>query len=162
MLVSCKTAYFEGHYLYYSSNMFHLPPGSFKDTFRWVEALQPKHKNLIRRIGLRFGLSDMTPAMIEDVNTYCAAKDLNVSAFMIVHLYRVWEAKLLHLANWNSLEEIQLEVHDAAIVVSRDEIHKSLRCPSSCGLEYRRHRTCSLLYGLRWGVQRDILERFGR
>lgn len=113
MLASSKAAYLEGYQLFHSSNIFHLPSGSFQDTFRWAEALQPKHKGLVKRIGLTCCASDLTPAMTQAFSEFVKHEhdDTSTDKFsrhMALYLFGETNIKLAHVLKWRSLEEIHL------------------------------------------------------
>lgn len=68
LLATCQQAYDEGHNMYYSSNIFHLPPGPLDVTKALFDKFLPKHVALIRHISFRASSMDMTPAMLEQVD----------------------------------------------------------------------------------------------
>ena len=69
LLATCKQAYQEGHMLYYSSNVFHLPPGPPDVTKAVLRRFQPKHLPLIRRISLRISSIDLTRGLMGIVDS---------------------------------------------------------------------------------------------
>ncbi len=110
LIATCKQAYDEGHVLFYSSNVFHLPPTM---TFEWSNRLQAKHKAMIKRISITFGLEELTPAMVDEIDrSPLSLKPEDDSDFCIDEVFatlgRGWMKKLDHIADWTSLEEIEV------------------------------------------------------
>ena len=109
LIATCRQAYDEGHALFYSSNIFHLPATM---TFEWSDRLQPKHKRLIKRIGITIGPNELDASMIGLMDEkYCESRppehEFDVIQDVIVDtLHNCWNAKMKHIAAWISLEEI--------------------------------------------------------
>ena len=123
LIATCKQAYAEGHGLFYSNNTFHLPP---KMPFLWPEQLQAKHKAMIKRISITIGLVELTPSMLNQVesnmvrpaqinSTWWASGVLDV-------LFENWEAKLRYIAAWKSLEEITVHSFGCTDVLRHHEL----------------------------------------
>lgn len=68
LLATCRQAYNEGHALYYSGNVFHLPPGPLSATETILNNMQPESLSLIRRVNLTAGLLDLA-SLCEDIET---------------------------------------------------------------------------------------------
>lgn len=110
LIATCKQAYLEGHELFYSSNTFHLPQTT---TFRWADRLQAKHKAMIKRISISFGLVESTPAMLKQIERSMPRRVPQKSGAqwgeaMKEALLDLWKLKLRYIAAWTSLEEIEL------------------------------------------------------
>ena len=108
LLATCRQAYDEGHALFYSSNTFHLPA---TETFDWPDRLQPKHKCLIKRIGITIGPNELDASMISHIDrTYTD----RMGTFIAIHraVYETtqvsWRSKMNSIAAWTSLEEVTL------------------------------------------------------
>lgn len=68
LLATCRQAYNEGRALYYSGNVFHLPPGPLSATEAILNKVQPESLSLIRRVNLPAGLLDLA-SLFEEVET---------------------------------------------------------------------------------------------
>ena len=109
LMATCKQAYQEGHMLYYSSNIFHLPP---VDTFGWVDRLQPKHKAMIKRVRFPIGLVNLSPALLDRVDSDMSedplVRDMNWWSAVADTMLDVWKSKLEYIVAWESLDEAEL------------------------------------------------------
>lgn len=65
LLATCKQICAEGHAVFYSSNVFFLPPGSIDHARNSLKALQHQHCQMIRELGLDMSVKDLTPAVFE-------------------------------------------------------------------------------------------------
>lgn len=121
-IATCKQAYVEGHGLFYSTNTFHLPP---KIPFLWPERLQAKHKAMIERIRITIGLAELTPSMLNQVQSnmvgHTGYSSVWASAVLDV-LVEEWKAKMRYIAAWNSLEEIEVHSFGCTVVLPHHEI----------------------------------------
>ena len=146
LLVTCKQAYNEGHELFYSSNTFHLPP---VETFSWSDRLAPKYKAMIKRISITIGLVELTPAMLTDIeNRMPASVNHNdpdrCARYIVDILVRSWHSKLKTIADWDTLEEIELRSFGRTYLFPHREVAAVWK-------------QCALVYGT--GRFADILER---
>ncbi|KAL9132989.1 MAG: hypothetical protein Q9175_005832 [Cornicularia normoerica] len=66
-LATCRQACTEGHVVFYSLNVFYLPPGPLEYTLRGLKTLRPQHLAMITKIGLTMDLLDLTPAGFKEV-----------------------------------------------------------------------------------------------
>lgn len=64
---TCKTAYRDGYRIFYSSNTFHLPPGSASDLENWFDKLKLEHRSLIKSVCLTFSIKDITPNVLKEM-----------------------------------------------------------------------------------------------
>ena len=131
LIATCKKAYVEGHGLFYSNNTFHLPP---KMPFLWPERLQAKHKAMIKRISITIGLVEVTPSMVNQVESNMRRhgpihSNCWASGVLDV-LFEVWEAKMRYIAAWTSLEEIAVHSFGCTVVLHHQEIIAHLREPT--------------------------------
>lgn len=67
LLKTCKAAYRDGYRIFYSSNTFHLPPGSASELEHWFEKLKPEHRSLIKSVCLTFSIKDITPNVLKEM-----------------------------------------------------------------------------------------------
>ena len=117
LIATCRQAYNEGHALFYSSNTFHLPPTM---TFEWSDRLQPKHKFLIKRIGITIGPNELDASMIRsfkkahkklDARRDSLSNETNIIYEAVSEtLNKTWYSKMSYMAAWSSLEEITLRL----------------------------------------------------
>ena len=112
LIATCRQAYDEGHALFYSSNTFHLPAIM---TFEWSDRLQPKHKGLIKRIGVTVGPNELDASMISHIDKTYKNLVLKGAHFMYATrkavsaaMQKAWSSKMRYMAAWSSLEEIRL------------------------------------------------------
>ena len=128
LIATCKQAYVEGHGLFYSANTFHLPP---QMPFLWPERLQPKHKAMIKRISITIGLRELTPSMLDQVESNMAGKGQTLSGWwasgVLDVLLKNWEAKWRYIAAWTSLEDIAVHSFGCTVVLRHHEIVTHLK-----------------------------------
>ena len=111
LIATCRQAYDEGHALFYSSNTFHLPANM---TFEWSDRIQPKHKGLIKRIGITVGPNELDASMISHiVKTYMnlvleTSEFYAIKTAVSITTQKAWSPKMRYMAAWSSLEEIRL------------------------------------------------------
>ncbi len=128
LIATCKQAYEEGHALFYSSNTFHLPPTM---TFEWSDRLQAKHKAMIKRISFTFGLDELTPAMVDEIDRSPPSlrpeydSDFCIDE-VVATLGRGWMKKLDHIADWTSLEEIEVSSFDCTNTLQYRDVVSNL------------------------------------
>lgn len=67
LLKTCKAAYRDGYRIFYSSNTFHLPPGSVSDLENWFQKMKPEHRSLIKSVCLTFSIKDITPTVLKEM-----------------------------------------------------------------------------------------------
>lgn len=67
ILATCRQACAEGLAIFYSSNIFYLPPGPIHTVRQALNTLQPQLRVLAKGMSVRTGLSDLTPAVFEDI-----------------------------------------------------------------------------------------------
>ena len=139
LIATCKQAYIEGHGLFYSNNTFHLPP---QTPFLWPERLQAKHRALIKRISITIGLRELTPSMLNRVESNTAGQGERYSSVdwasgVLDVLFETWEAKMRYIAAWESLEEIMVYSFGCTVVLRHHEVVAHLREPT-----FLRAETC--------------------
>ena len=141
LLATCKQAYQEGHMLYYSGNIFHLPPGPKEVTRAVLGRFQPKHLALIRHVSFRASSIDLTPALMAIVDSVALTSILysreSNSRKYARHLLRVldsewnWKAwfvatelPLLHSFQIESAQKIAIFEGEPGTLNSPDNIHE--------------------------------------
>ncbi len=115
LLATCKQACAEGHTIFYSSNTFHFPPGPLDNTHRALKTLQPQHHAMIKSVGIRMHLEDLTLAVFEDIHFEMrgrylsnlmarpnAAQAVRWGTLATKRLMRIWVQKSAFLlAHWD-------------------------------------------------------------
>lgn len=107
LLATCKQACAEGQAVFYTSNVFVLPPGPVVIENLILKNLHPQQRAMIKRIGIRISLRDLTPEVFDEVQlamqasygtpvprTPSAAQGVRWSGLVDKELRRIWEAKL--------------------------------------------------------------------
>ena len=74
LLATCKQAYNDGHYMFYTMNTFHWPPGPVSDTDGWYANLQPEHRKLIKTICIDLDLVDLMCGGMDTVEDYAGRR----------------------------------------------------------------------------------------
>ncbi|KAL8950968.1 MAG: hypothetical protein Q9222_003029 [Ikaeria aurantiellina] len=120
ILSTCRTAYEEGHHMFYSQNTFHIPHGPLSITKSYFDRLRPEHKRLIRRIVLDMNLLDLTVEAFDNIETQLRSKnvahgklphDKSVDDWVAPVAYSIistWRSKLAWLRSWTWLEQIEI------------------------------------------------------
>lgn len=118
-----KTTYLESSCLYWSRNTFYLPPGPASHTEHYWSSIHPQHKALVKSIGIRMSLIDLTPEVLEHIDYYAHGAPgrnrpgslrlqdsdwLNWSGYVARVLAFIWGNKLAWLREWHGLEEVRL------------------------------------------------------
>ena len=121
LLATCRQVYSEGREMYYSNNVFDLPPGPVAATREVLAKFQPQNTALMRDFSIRASLLDLTPHLLEQLesefserpttivgkhswlrprrgrHTYLEGHKFQIEAKRI--LTAVWEAKISYLAS---------------------------------------------------------------
>lgn len=124
LLATCKQAYLEGHTIFYSSNTFHLPPTL---TFSWSDRLLAKHKAMIKRISLTIGLVQLTSPVFKLIESGMPAGVSNKNGHRWAAevgniLVAYWCIKLEEIADWDSLEELELHSISGSYLFQHHEV----------------------------------------
>ena len=121
LLKTCKRAYEDGHYIFYSMNTFHLPVGSAHDVGSWFDNLKKEHRCLINSVCLTFSLADITPDVLTEMEKKwlwdlplktARSEQRMVSEVAYLLCWRYWQDKIDFLKRWEGLERVELR--DAA------------------------------------------------
>ena len=114
----CRTAYEEGHAMFYSQNTFYLPHGPLSHTRDYFDKLRPENKRLIRKMVLEISLWDLDLTAFDDIEAQLRAKDVvkgqlppdrsvkNWVPPIVYNIISTWRSKLAWLRDWTWLEEI--------------------------------------------------------
>ena len=127
LIATCRQAYDEGHALFYSSNTFHLPATM---TFEWSDRLQPKHKGLIKRIGITVGPNELDASMISHIDrthmnlVFKTGKFFAIKQAVTTTMQKAWSSKKRYMAAWSSLEEITLCLFKATDIPTSPLLYK--------------------------------------
>ncbi|KAL8909461.1 MAG: hypothetical protein Q9171_005029 [Xanthocarpia ochracea] len=120
-LSTCRTAYDEGHELFYSKNTFVMARGPLSNSKDYYDRLQPQHKRLIRHMRVSLHITDLTLEAFDSIESQLRAKDVargrlppddsveDWVAPVVYNLLSIWRSKLAWLRTWTWLEE--LEIH---------------------------------------------------
>lgn len=118
LLTTCKEAYQDGHYMFYSMNTFHLPAGSARDAEHWFNHLKPDHRSMIKSACMTFSLADLTPDVLVEMEKKWlwdlplkTRQDERRMVFEVSYLlcWRIWQEKLRFLQRWDTLEMVYLQ-----------------------------------------------------
>ncbi|KAL8832514.1 MAG: hypothetical protein Q9170_004847 [Blastenia crenularia] len=113
----CRTAYEEGHVIFYSQNTFYLPCGPLSHTRDYYDHLRPKHQKLIRKMVLELTIFDLDITAFDEIERDLCAKDVvngrlpadkSVEDWVAPIAYNIistWRSKLAWLQDWTWLEE---------------------------------------------------------
>ncbi|KAL8715401.1 MAG: hypothetical protein Q9220_000734 [cf. Caloplaca sp. 1 TL-2023] len=119
-LSTCRTAYVEGHPMFYSQNTFHIPHGPLSITQSYFDRLHPEHKRLIRRIVLDMNLLDLTVEAFDEIEAQLRLKsvangklppDKSIDDWVAPAAYSIistWRSKLAWLRDWTWVEEVEI------------------------------------------------------
>ena len=69
LLATCKQAYNEGYVSFYNRNVFHFAPGPILASMEYFWSLKRKHLKLIEKISIEMSVTDLTPSVLETIET---------------------------------------------------------------------------------------------
>ena len=96
-LATCKKAYAEGVALFYGENTFYLPAGGYEHTEEYFnDILQPHHRAMIRRFGIRLSLSDLDLSILDNIAQTPVIWRLEISHQLMV----TWRKKASRAVGW--------------------------------------------------------------
>ncbi|CAD6591112.1 MAG: hypothetical protein ASARMPREDX12_004927 [Alectoria sarmentosa] len=176
LLTTCKQAYRDGRYMFYTLNTFHLPAGSARDAEVWLQQLQPNQRSLIKRAGLTLGLADLTPAVLAEMEKkwlwdiptgHGDRRHEERMVFEVAYLlcWRFWQDKIRVLQRWRGLEEVVVGNAKGEVAVFEGEAFRALgveeeRCVLNTAREVVRGELEALVGEVGWkGARRWILAR---
>ena len=96
LLATCRQAYDEGHVMFYSENVFHLPRGRCEEMKKVLAKIKPEHLAMMKHVVLRLSLLDLTPSVLLEL------EEARPSSFpdgleMSNALLNMWLGKLCHV-----------------------------------------------------------------
>ena len=118
LLTTCKKAYQDGHYMFYTMNTFHLPAGSAHDAEIWLNHLKPDDRSMIKRAGVTFSLADLTPEVLVEMEKKwlwdlpaMTRRYEQRMVFEVTYIlcWRFWQDKIRFLQQWDTLDQICLK-----------------------------------------------------
>jgi len=125
VLATCKQLYCEGHAVFYGLNTFHLAPGPLCTSIEYFDRLQPHHKALIKHVSVDFGIADITPNLLSQLNAKVCGRALKmpvptaitpqdnilVSLSLARMTKELWVSKLMYVLTWQGLRSIKMQHH---------------------------------------------------
>ena len=132
LLAASSQTYQESCWSYWSQNTFYLPRGPVQHTQLFWDFVTPEHKALVRSIGIRFSLADLTPAVVDfiehdarvwaqrdghTINTLEDVPDIYWRHHIRGNIRHSWENKLHWISKWEGLDEIRLETPGQEVMV---------------------------------------------
>ena len=119
-LSTCRTAYDEGHGLFYSKNTFIMARGPLSNSKDYYDRLQPQHKRMIRHMVLGLHITDLTLEAFDSIESQLRAQDVvrgrlppddSVEDWgppVVYNLLSIWRSKLAWLQTWTWLENLEI------------------------------------------------------
>ena len=187
ILATCKMFYGQYHELFYTANIFFLPPGPLDETLKHIfNKLQPEHVNMISRVGVTLGLQDLTPGGFDQVqnsmsrdrgnqSSWSQAGGLEWADAVRIHLLQTWYSKLAFLRKSKGLKFVRLAVEGE---VGEDEggfevdglgFERALEVIAGDGslhsdelLLFHAEKVTALICRASMNVKREITERVNR
>lgn len=165
LLASCKQVYNEGHFIFYSTNTFHMPRGQLQDTLILYNTLCPEHKACMKRVQITLGIADLTPSVLEEIDIrkrtttsykYCHPPMLRLMTVYVRN--RVWRQKLDFLRDWKSLH---IGDGRTAYQFRGDDLDNidapNLALVLDSAVDRMRKQLTSLIGGMEWEAARTLL-----
>ena len=112
LLATCRQAYDEGHVMFYSENVFHLPLGRFEEVLKVLAKIEPEHLALMKHVVLRLSLLDLTPSVLLGMQEESPSSFPNGEKISAA-LYGMWLAKLNHVQKYlRNLNEARVRLSE--------------------------------------------------
>ncbi|CAD6591111.1 MAG: hypothetical protein ASARMPREDX12_004926 [Alectoria sarmentosa] len=174
MLATCRLLYGQNHEIFYSSNTFFLPPGPFEETLtHFFRNLQAEHVNMISRLGVTFGLEDLTPAVFKQVqdvmshNTGYLLSDQVARAWGVavqVHLSDIWQQKLAFLRRTREIKTVKLATVDRVLEIDGSNLGRAFRGIGACVCDYNicAKEVAELVAHAEMRVKKEVADRVER
>ena len=181
ILATCKSIYGQYHELFYTANIFFLPPGPLEETLKHLfNKLQPEHVNMISRVGVTLGVQDLTPSGFEQVQKSMSRNRGKQSSWsqggeeewadaVRIHLLQVWYSKLAFLRKTTGLRLVRMTVEGEEQEVFEVDglgFERALEVVGGDGsphsdelLLFHAEKVTALIYGASMNVKREITER---
>lgn len=164
-LTTCQQACEEGQTMFYTHNIFFLPPGSLRYTHCWQRELRMEHKQMIRSLGIRMGPSDLhiqelcvcdelagpfsgrpegmmletdiRPLLNYDEDRVTQGTRALIEATGIAGTRGMWQDKLrcMRDCSWGSVQEIIVENKNSKVAFERDALPLDLDVSENTGDE---------------------------
>ena len=127
LLAASRRTYEDSHWLYWALNTFYLPRGPASHTRHYWTSVNPRHKTLVRSIGIQFSLADLTPETLDHIEHYAHLRPDHNSPgqrlsgdvgsvpwrhYIVDALTHIWAQKLGYIRGWQNLHELKLEAPD--------------------------------------------------
>ena len=134
LLATCKQAYVEGHIWFYTCNMFFLPRGPVWITQQYFGVLQEQHRSVIRTIGIRFGLEDLTAEDLDILEALPYSGPPHItgsleswSSCLVGRAMQAWTGKLVFVRSFTTLKHVRLETAYATVDLDGSTLGQSLK-----------------------------------
>ena len=153
-------------------NTFDISRGSLSYTIEHFSNLHPSHRALMKTVGIRFGLQDLTSTVFETID--CRGKDLEFDPHSDERIessrwtwlaYRaldsIWKAKIRWIRDWKSLDSVVLESHYGRMELKGELVQRILQGPLKEDVRYPQHRyeECSReVVGFMRATSREVKE----
>lgn len=139
LLVASKQVYQETHHIYWSTNIFHLARGSYKNTESFFSTVSPNHVALIQQIQIDMSVGDLTPDVLRDFEQRIRERTPlnNIHTRWAGHaaemLLTTWQAKLLwvrkHLSQVSTITLRSYKQTDNSMTFKTTDLVKSAEDP---------------------------------
>ncbi|KAM0801899.1 hypothetical protein BDR22DRAFT_144933 [Usnea florida] len=143
LLVTCKSAYRDGHVMFYSLNTFHLPAGSASDAQQWLDGLKMCHRSMIKSACMTLSLADLTPDVLVEMEKkwlwdlpFKSRQDERRMVSEVAYLlcWRFWQDKMGVLKRWGTLDRVRLERASGERCVFDGEAFRAMDAKEEKGL----------------------------
>ena len=150
LLATCCQVYLEGHGWFYSLNTFYIPRGPLLHTIEYFDKLQPSHRALMKTIGIRFGLQDLTSTVLEAVDRRGKGWGLDPRGkhrmatrkwtwLALKTVEATWKAKLVWIRSWTGLERVTLESAHGMLELKGRWLQRTIKDSFDDDTGYGRH-----------------------
>ncbi|KAG7008289.1 hypothetical protein G7Y79_00006g019090 [Physcia stellaris] len=140
LLAASKQSYQETHHIYWSTNIFHLARGSYKNTEAYLSTISPTHVALIQQIQIDLSVGDLTPDVLRDFEQRIRERTPlnNIHTRWAGHaaemLLTTWQAKLLwvrkHLGHVSTITLRSYKQTDNSMILKSSDFFKSAEDPA--------------------------------
>ena len=135
LLATCHQAYREGHIWFYTQNIFYLPRGPISLSHQYFSTLQSHHRTLVRTIGIKFGLGDITQEDLDALDSLLIGPskrsyDTRLSEsglFLAERCMQTWTAKLIFARSLPTLRLCRLEHRHEKLDLDGSNLKNSLK-----------------------------------
>ncbi|KAL8792672.1 MAG: hypothetical protein Q9195_004732 [Heterodermia aff. obscurata] len=113
LLATCRQAYNEGRMMFYSENVFHLPPGRWEEMSNVLTNIKPEHLALIKHIVIRLSLLDLRSSVLRRPDYALPKQYQEIGG---PNYISIWLFKLKHTQN------IFDKANEVRICLSKDNV----------------------------------------